>query len=253
MSEDIELPGKGDLRDLPLASIAVYAIRCALRVQPVWALWEKPTAEYKEAIIQLRAAYRILAYSGYTEADAKAAYEAAYVAYEAANASSDSNAIASANAANAAASAASAAYNAARHNASDAANAANAAALASRASHAAIAARKDYLRLAEMETEVSDASETGPLGDLWGGAAPDWYIKAKAMFNKTIAGWGGESGENIEIDLGEELSVYIDPGDAPSELITDLYIALNALFKAHGGPGLEIAGEKFRILKGELI
>jgi hypothetical protein len=42
------------------------------------------------------------------------------------------------------------------------------------------------------------------------------------------------------------LSVYIEPGDAPEELITELFLTLSALHTAHGGSGLQIAKDEYR-------
>lgn len=38
------------------------------------------------------------------------------------------------------------------------------------------------------------------------------------------------------------LSVYVNPGNATSELITELYVALAAYYLSLGGTGLEIVG-----------
>jgi hypothetical protein len=51
----------------------------------------------------------------------------------------------------------------------------------------------------------------------------------------------------------DELTVYIDPGDAPQELITELYLALSALYRAHGGSGLKLVSEKRRLLQAEEV
>jgi hypothetical protein len=56
-------------------------------------------------------------------------------------------------------------------------------------------------------------------------------------------------------DYAEKLrfNVYVDPGDAPAELITELYLALSALHKACGGEGLSIVNEERRSLVGEVL
>lgn len=38
------------------------------------------------------------------------------------------------------------------------------------------------------------------------------------------------------------LSVYVNPGNAPAALITELYVALAAYYRSLGGTGLEIVG-----------
>ena len=48
-------------------------------------------------------------------------------------------------------------------------------------------------------------------------------------------------------------SVFIDPGSAPQELITDFFIALSAAYRAHGGSGLQIVNDEYRSLVGEEV
>jgi hypothetical protein len=47
------------------------------------------------------------------------------------------------------------------------------------------------------------------------------------------------------------LRVFIDPGEASTELLTEFYIALSAYYRALGGAGLEVIGRERRILVGE--
>jgi len=36
------------------------------------------------------------------------------------------------------------------------------------------------------------------------------------------------------------LYVYVEPGDSPAELITELYLILSAMYESFGGSGLKI-------------
>lgn len=49
------------------------------------------------------------------------------------------------------------------------------------------------------------------------------------------------------------LRVYLDPGDAPPELIAEFYVALAALHRACGGAGLEVIKEERRQMIGEVL
>jgi len=49
------------------------------------------------------------------------------------------------------------------------------------------------------------------------------------------------------------LTIYIDPGDASADTITELYLALSALYEAHGGSGLKIVRHRRRALQGEVV
>ncbi len=50
-----------------------------------------------------------------------------------------------------------------------------------------------------------------------------------------------------------QMTVLIDPGDAPEELITQLYVALSSLYRAYGGSGLKIAKDERRSFAGEVV
>lgn len=292
MSNSLVLPSDKDLTQLPLASIKTYALRCALRSQPLWTAWNDPTFEYKKSVVNLKVSFDKLL-SNLTDPlqDLNSVIIAASVAANAANVATTE-----------ASKAANDAYVASEDrfdNIRAAAKATLAATLAStligtsssrstipqsaiaafRASQEAAEsftalefnrssfidfvrlAKSDYEKLMRIGYEVSDLSATGPLGDLWKKKSSSWYKKAVTDFLLTIDIWKKEI--IVEQGLsttetamrGEEniLSVYIDPGDAPAELITDLYIALDALYRAHGGSGLEIIKEERRSLAGELI
>jgi hypothetical protein len=58
--------------------------------------------------------------------------------------------------------------------------------------------------------------------------------------------------EGITQDLAP-LSLYIDHGSAPPELIAELYLALDAVYRTHGGAGLRIVKDEPRVAAGEEV
>lgn len=222
MSEQTELPNERELRMLPKNSLAVYAFRCALRAQSLLASWRTPTREYKKAVLMLNREFRNL----FSSLDAT--FKVADVANDARKAASRAS-----RAANAAEAIYYAAYviRSSGHKIDTedkidsyiaAVNvAAYASSLASEASNAAYntdkssrtAARADYVKLKELGRELIDASETGPLGDLWHGSPPEWYIEAKEKYNKAIAEWEqeiAEEGGNKRVKWKETVEESID-------------------------------------------
>lgn len=49
------------------------------------------------------------------------------------------------------------------------------------------------------------------------------------------------------------LPVYIDPGNASEELISELYLALAMVYRSMGGSGLSIAKDQRRLFVGEAL
>jgi hypothetical protein len=100
-----------------------------------------------------------------------------------------------------------------------------------------------------------DPSESGPLGPLWAEGEPAWFR------NPGPAAPGAPTLESIEPDEADEtpglhsdlspLTVYLDPGDAPQELIEEFYLTLSALYEAHGGSGLKFVKDEHRSLVPE--
>lgn len=270
MGDEFELPSEEELRELPRFSVAVYALRCALRGQPLLTSWKDPTNEYVRAVIRLNSASKILVSSAPIDVNtAYAVYTDAIAAAKAANTSK--SAIVAANAANAIYAAANALnssfYYATAVEAADKANVATYLAYATSVA-TTTAARIDYMRLTELKTDVTDASETGPLGDLWHGSPPDWYLTAKEDYDKTIAEWERELGEeNVtdkiskseKIDFSQStklrfeqeklrleqevveneipLEFYIDRGNASKEVVQEVFDAISNLSFAAGGFG----------------
>ena len=47
-------------------------------------------------------------------------------------------------------------------------------------------------------------------------------------------------------DDPRRLTLFIDPGDAPTELLTELFIALTVAYRAAGGSGLAVVSGETR-------
>ncbi len=231
MSGENELPSEEELHRLSQASVAVYALRCALRVQPLltsrpnpitepnttepW-LIEYITASYKESVVKLNTAYNNLVHGGsgqtyrFTGFDVFGlGFMVFQIAERSAGFKKDTSLVRAAISVSSAGMAISRAhtigkgsevleykpddlekirlstYIAADKAARYAKDSANDSTFIS-------SARADYTRLLGLNEEVIDASETGPLGNLWIGSQPDWYINAKDLYEKTITEWEQE-------------------------------------------------------------
>ncbi|KAA0132093.1 hypothetical protein FYZ48_28685 [Gimesia chilikensis] len=259
MNEVDRLPSKEKVKKLQKSNRNVYAIRCALRVQPLIIFPESEeynTAELKRAVLQLDSQLESLVNSD--KVDLRVIDNAINrIVSASVNAAS-----ASANAANACKAAAHSQSNIAFKNSVDltldaaiyAAKSATITTGINTAVNLVRATKSDYEKLKASKIKVTDASETGPLGDLWHGSPPDWYIEAKTKYDKTITEWKREIAESDSINNEERiLSVYIDPGTSSPELITELYVALDALYRANGGSGLQIVKEDRRSMVGESV
>lgn len=258
-----------DLKRLPLRAIVAFAARCARRVQPLDRGAATTRLEFAIDFAERFAKDEEIRWHDAVDAGREAAVsEAEHVADAAANAADAASRVAkiSDNIANAdcapnnlyiardasARAVVTAAYSAA-------ALAADAAASVSplAADVSSSAANRDYKRLMELEPgnfpalgRPIDPTETGPLGPLWPNGEPEWYVHAKYsgitfttnydhLLNSVLL---AESADNRRI------AVYVDPGDAPQELITDFYLALSAYYAAHGGSGLRFAHDERRQL-----
>jgi hypothetical protein len=260
MSDNLGLPSAEELAKLPKASIAVYALRCALRVQPVWVDLKEPTAEYKKYIFDLNNFYRIIAY------DTKVASEVVnFVKTKATAAIATSDTMDFAPNALYVAIAAIEAIDVSTPDAA-ATTATNAASLAANVCGLGVAtnpaayipydasitsANEDYAWLKEHKDEVTDASETGPLGDLWHRSPPDWYITVKEKYDKTIAEWEREL-ESLEerarryeeSDPAPLISVYFDDSDFTKEEMAAFLEYVSESYRSLGGEGLKVVDGK---------
>lgn len=286
MSDDIELPRKEDLIDLSERSQATYAIRFALRVQPLLALIKEPPVDYKKAVLALDGQFKNLIYESgnltpfHSFVAANAVKNAAdrYVnfkkqtKYYAISAAIRSAVLAASAAGSANPSANPSPEQSISLTTIDAAYSATlSAGTAGAGINAVDAALSDYKKLKESTSEIFDISETGPLGNLWGGSPPDWYIKAKAHYEKTITEWKNELGDTeseignlsgsakismsatgkligvISDDADFPIEFYLDPGDARKETIQNLLECLSDLHIAAGGFGLEFIADDLNI------
>ncbi|HCO24822.1 MAG TPA: hypothetical protein DIT97_18010 [Gimesia maris] len=286
MSDDMELPSKKDLIHLSERSQATYAIRFALRVQPLLASIKDPPVDYKKAVLALDGQFKNLIYENgnltpfHAFVAANAVKNAAdrYVNFKK---QSRYYAISAAiRSAVLAASAAGSGYPNANPSPEqsislttlDAAFSASLSAGSAGAGRNAVdAALSDYKKLKESPTEVFDISENGPLGKLWHGSPPDWYLEAKKLYDKTIAEWTNELGDDeseignlsgsakisisssgkligvISDDADFPIEFYMDPGDARKETIQNVLECLSDLHIAAGGFGLEFIADDLNI------
>lgn len=270
MSDNLELPSEGELAELPKGSLATYAIRCALRALPLLFSWKEPSKNSKRAVVIINRSFHVLSSS----VDGTAAKQAANAAYDAVNIitdeTKDSNDYSGVIKAADAASAATRVIGVTRdvkHRAPY--KFAKLASMASDSVTAISAARADYERLKATKIEITDSLETGYLGDLWNGFPPGWYTKAMKDYDKTIAEWERELGDEvvgnmsgsskigistsakltglISDDADLPVEFYIDPGDAQKETIQNVLECLSDLHIAAGGFGLEFIADDMNI------
>jgi hypothetical protein len=94
------------------------------------------------------------------------------------------------------------------------------------------------------------------LGPLWpAGPPPGWPQAAET--EREITGSRGSagisSGDRSKSLVLKPLTVYLDPGDAPQELITEFYLALSAVYRSFGGDGLKIVKEELGTMVAEEV
>jgi hypothetical protein len=258
---------KKDLKKLPLRAIVAFAARCARRVRTLFPDDKYPTErisldpaidiaesvargiKVSEKVVKdsITAAYRAEAAADRADTRTEAvaysvAYAAAYAAVAAAKAArSELNIAVRFDAADVVA-------NAASHAAAASANAIRGATATADANDKAVAyciqdAEVDYRRLVALGLgkyprlgHPIDPAPSGPLGPL----SPDREREPDDV--RLVADPTRISSVEPSGDLTEPaLIVYIDPGDSPKELIAELYVALSALYRSHGGSGLRIA------------
>lgn len=254
----MNLPSEGDLSRLNPRACMAYAVRCAMRVRPLYrSRTDNPQAEQHQ--VSVDRAISIASQHAWNSFDSSftlaAAVAVAKAAYDAARAAANVAAAAAANAAaNAAAvnipvRAAAAAYDAAY----DAARAAYA--TSDDFDAVTAAAIHDYRNLLRLNPSSIDPSENGPLGHLWPNGEPLWYARAKAEQQSTDVGQSIEVSSESKLEFSSSaaiqltpppLKIYIDPGDAPQDLITELYTTLDALYRAQGGSGLQFTKDEQR-------
>ncbi len=246
-----------NFRQLPRWANVAFAARCARRVLHVFLDWTGASAVQKAAVKNAVSIAIVYSSRGDQHDDGliHVSNSAAHAAVRArADGDGDVRASAASLAAESAAAAAAAAA-AAGHPGLDcaiaAASAASAAAgvggeLAESDSDAAdaydavaSAQRHDYelLRETAKREHWTDDTLVSPefFGELWPDGEPDWWPKAKTVEIKISA--NAQVGASMEL-APPPLRVYVDPGDAPRDAITDFYVALAAYYKSLGGSGL---------------
>ncbi|MCR9231453.1 MAG: hypothetical protein NXI29_10605 [bacterium] len=190
------------LEKLPHGSISVYSIRNFLRVQPLLANNRNPTAIYKEAVVNLHNQVEILKYHSTTKQVLSAVEKFASIAYDETNEEEKDYSYAAYVAYHISIYAFSSSYAAfyagravfntsfVAHN-KTMSNPTSVDKAQDDEDYVVATAGVDYRILRSLD-EVIFASEKGPVGDLWHGNPPDWYIKSKAHYDKTIKMWGQE-------------------------------------------------------------
>lgn len=248
-----------DFQGLPLKAVVAFALRCARRVQPLYALAEK-IAKHQVHVARLNDVLEMIGNVKSYEAEAEFAAEAAAkYAAEAAFAAGDV-------AAYDAKAAAEAAYDAVKAAANVyAAKAAADAAYDTAAAKAAAAAKAYAAKAAAYDAAAHDAAHDlrairNLVGDrqvdehapfpvtlwdpLWQGAPPSWYTEGLKRQREILS----ESPPREKpADPQDGIEIYIDPGNASKETIQGLLEALSDLHFAAGGLGLEFTTDGTQI------
>lgn len=257
-----KLPTKEDIQKLPRWAQVAFAARCARRVERV-VLDLTLSQEKKSAVIRATdLAERAAAdpASASSEADEKAAMQAAAGATHAANTCLDNK---SANeAASASAMAAYAAAYAISANYAKAAEASSASLSTDRVADAArTAASAGHSRTAELiardfasllqhaiQQKWNDQTPVDPsvFGPMWPQGEPDWE---KPAFADALP---DASSPSFLPDSDLEFDLWIDPGEAKVDDIQELFRTLSDLNRVHGGAGLTFVSgkDKALVLKG---
>ena len=87
------------------------------------------------------------------------------------------------------------------------------------------------LALGRASIPITDASQSGPLGSLWPSFPPKW-------------GTGLPNLVQTKQHTYPSFTVTVNPGEASPELIDDLLVSLNSLYRSHGGSGLKVVEVK---------
>jgi hypothetical protein len=98
-----------------------------------------------------------------------------------------------------------------------------------------------------------DPSETGPLGPLWPNILTELVGRSFSGGSSDISYLAQENADRLIVEDLRRLAVFLDPGDAPSALITELYLSLDLLYRLQGGAGLRIANDECRSLSAEEV
>lgn len=112
----------------------------------------------------------------------------------------------------------------------------------------------DYLRRRERQKETTLSEVDVEIGR---------PAEAESSLTDTLAAYLKDVAQNIEATVPEKyelrthqrpaLSVFVEPGDAPAELIAELYTSIDALYRSCGGSGLKVSKDERRTFIGELL
>lgn len=273
------LPSENELDQLPRWALVAFAARCAERVRPLFRyFWPDAPQEHIDAVdaagtLAWRTASQASVPAGSTDTVTHAAN--AETAGRLANA--DTAAAAAAAAAHAA-NAALAAYTAKGAGTEYAARASRAAAAAAAARAAAraadlaavraavraadIAMRRDYELLKTLAAREGWTGESPVdpdlLGPLWAEGEPEGWPESSAQKNRSSEAEFSQGSVARVVKIRRKdmdiphVDFWIDPGDATSDDIAELFIALSDLQRALGGEGLVFnkAGGKDLVVRG---
>ena len=100
-----------------------------------------------------------------------------------------------------------------------------------------------------------DPREDGPLGTLWPNGAPEWYLGRASVVHAeqledflTLESVIDALTPVTSIPEPSPISVYLDPGESPQELISEFFLTLSAYYESLGGSGLQIVRDEQRSL-----
>jgi len=193
------LPTENILRTLSPPSIAAYATRCALRVQPFFCLCKDASNQYKRFVLEIDDSLNAHischeAEDASLNADELLSY-ATEISEKEVTSKTKIAAISTAHAFKATAYIANDFLNGGYDSAIRAAD--NAAIIICEMNWSFSSVIKDFEFLGELRhgdpiDYFFDCGDTGPLGELWHGNPPVWYLEVKQIYDKNIVSWEKE-------------------------------------------------------------
>ncbi len=263
MSEEIKLPTKEDMAQLPIWAIVAFAARCARRVQPIFTTWPKALRMSIDAINNAISIAEMISEWKYKNRIEKvtdvnvATYTAEAYAYTAmaaeaaeipapevgAYAAADDAAYAAAEAAKATIGVAESAVNNNAHSTALVAAYATAEAAKAAPKHLQTTIRKEIIRdfksllkkslRLEYQKDPLPQPYTKIFGPMWPDGEPEGWPKSEAT----------ETDLKTEFYEQPPLEIYIDPGNASKKTIKAVFEAINDWHIAAGGLGLEFIND----------
>lgn len=199
MRKEYTLPTAELLRTVSPPSIAAYATRCAMRVQPFLCLCKEPSLQYKRFVLEIdRSLNENISFNEAEDASLDADELLSYaneLSEQEVTPKTKATAISAAHA-----------FRATAYIANDFLDGGYDSAIHAVDSSMVVIgemdwpyapAQKDFEFLQELNHGDAvdyffDCRDTGPLGDLWHGNPPDWYLEVKQIYDKNIALWEKE-------------------------------------------------------------